>query len=65
MKLIIFNDIEELANKIVCKLRNTEFIDFSMNILRLINPDGKEQITLDKGTKIIEITYKNKYGTRK
>jgi len=65
MKLIIFNNIEELANKIVCKLRNIEFIDFTMNILKLINPDGKEQITLDKGTETIEITYKNKYGTRK
>lgn len=65
MKIIVFKNIKELINKIICKLESTEFIDFIILILNCINPDGKEQITIDKGTKIIEITYKNKYGIKK
>lgn len=65
MKLIIYKNIKELINKIMCKLKPKDFINFVMDLLEDINPDNEEILTFDRGTRIIEVKYKHKYGYRK
>lgn len=65
MKLIIYKNIKELVNKVMCKLKPADFINFVSDLLNTINPDKERTLTFDRGTRIIEVKYKHKYGYKK